>query len=108
MMRAFDHISAASAEDAIERLAERQDGEARAIAGGTDLLTLMKADLVSPARLIDLKPLTRLRGIKRQPGGAISIGALTTLADMERDAGIAIAFPVLIQAIQDAATPQLR
>jgi xanthine dehydrogenase YagS FAD-binding subunit len=107
-MRAFDHISATSAEEAIERLTERQDGEMRLIAGGTDLLTLMKVDLVAPTRLIDLKPLTHLRGIRRQVNGATSIGALTTLADIERDPGIASAFPMLIQAIRDAATPQLR
>jgi xanthine dehydrogenase YagS FAD-binding subunit len=107
-MRAFDHISATSAEGALAELNAQRDGEARFIAGGTDLLTLMKADLVSPTRLIDLKPLAQLRGITRQPNGATSIGALTALADIERDATIAGAFPILIQAIRDAATPQLR
>jgi xanthine dehydrogenase YagS FAD-binding subunit len=107
-MRAFDHVSAASAEEALAAFSAHQDGEARFIAGGTDLLTLMKADLVAPARLIDLKPLTHLRGIRQQPDGAIQVGALTTLADIERDANLAGAFPMLVQAIRDAATPQLR
>ncbi|HEY7093893.1 MAG TPA: xanthine dehydrogenase family protein subunit M [Ktedonobacterales bacterium] len=107
-MRAFEHISATSAEDARADLNAQRDGEARFIAGGTDLLTLMKAGLVAPTRLIDLKPLTHLRGIRRQPDGATSIGALTTLANIERDPGIASAFPMLMQAIRDAATPQLR
>jgi xanthine dehydrogenase YagS FAD-binding subunit len=107
-MRAFEHVSATSAEEALAELNAQRDGEARLIAGGTDLLTLMKADLVAPVRLIDLKPLAHLRGIRQQPNGAIQIGALTTLADIERDAGIAGAFPMLIQAIRDAATPQLR
>ena len=107
-MRAFEHVSAASAEDALAELNAHRDGDARFIAGGTDLLTLMKADLVAPVRLIDLKPLAQLRGIRRQPDGATSMGALTTLADIERDSTIASAFPMLIQAIRDAATPQLR
>jgi xanthine dehydrogenase YagS FAD-binding subunit len=107
-MRAFEHVSATSAEEALAELNAHRDGEARFMAGGTDLLTLMKADLVAPARLIDLKPLTHLRGIKRQPDGATSMGALTTLSDIERDSSIASAFPMLIQAIRDAATPQLR
>jgi xanthine dehydrogenase YagS FAD-binding subunit len=107
-MRAFEHVSATSAEEAIERLNERQDSETRLIAGGTDLLTLMKADLVAPARLIDLKPLSQLRGIRQRPDGAIQVGALTTLADIERDTTFAAATPMLIQAIRDAATPQLR
>jgi xanthine dehydrogenase YagS FAD-binding subunit len=107
-MRAFDHITAMSAEEALADLNAQRDGEARVIAGGTDLLTLMKADLVAPVRLIDLKPLSQLRGIRRQPNGVTAIGALTTLAGIERDAGIVNAFPMLIQAIRDAATPQLR
>jgi xanthine dehydrogenase YagS FAD-binding subunit len=107
-MRPFDHVSAASAEDALEKLGAHADGETRFIAGGTDLLTLMKADLVAPARLIDLKTLAYLRDIKRQPDGSTSIGALTSLADIERDSSIASAFPMLMQAIRDAATPQLR
>jgi xanthine dehydrogenase YagS FAD-binding subunit len=107
-MRAFDHVSATSAEEALADLNAPRDGETRLIAGGTDLLTLMKAELVAPVRLIDLKPLAHLRGIRRQPDGATSIGALTTLAGVERDAGIASAYPMLIQAIRDAATPQLR
>ena len=84
-MRAFEHVSVASAEDALAELNAHRDGDARFIAGGTDLLTLMKADLVAPVRLIDLKPLAQLRGIRRQPDGATSMGALTTLADIERD-----------------------
>jgi xanthine dehydrogenase YagS FAD-binding subunit len=108
MMRAFEHISAASAEEALERLSGSDGGETRLIAGGTDLLTLMKAGLAQPARLIDLKSATQLRGVKRQPNGSFQIAALTTLADIEREAGIAGAFPMLIQAVRDAATPQLR
>ncbi len=107
-MRAFEHISTASAEEAIERLTENESGEARLIAGGTDLLTLMKADLAAPARLIDLKPASHLRGVKGHPGGSLQLGALTTLAEIERDATLASMYPILIQAIRDAATPQLR
>jgi xanthine dehydrogenase YagS FAD-binding subunit len=111
-MRPFEHLSAASAEEAIERLTERRDGETRLIAGGTDLLTLMKAGLASPARLIDLKPASELRGLLLGTDGALAIGALTTLAALERASSQLVAgFPVyrlLAQSIRDAATPQLR
>jgi xanthine dehydrogenase YagS FAD-binding subunit len=107
-MRPFEHASATSAEDALERLNEGDGGEIRLIAGGTDLLTMMKAGLAEPVRLIDLKPVTRLRGVTRQPDGSTRIGALTTLAQLERDAGLMAMFPILGQAIRDAATPQLR
>jgi xanthine dehydrogenase YagS FAD-binding subunit len=111
-MRAFEHMTAASAEEAIERLSESPDGATSLIAGGTDLLPLMKADLVTPARLIDLKPALELRGIKLYRNGGLQIGALTTLAALERAAsGIAEQYAVyslLAQSIRDAATPQLR
>jgi xanthine dehydrogenase YagS FAD-binding subunit len=107
-MRPFEHVSATSAEHALERLNEGDGVATRLIAGGTDLLTLMKAGLVEPVQLIDLKPVTQLRGITRQRDGSTRIGALTTLAELERDASLVDAFPILAQAIRDAATPQLR
>ena len=82
------------------------------IAGGTDLLTLMKAGLAEPARLIDLKPAPELLGISLYPDGGLAIGAMTTLAALERAATqFAAEFPVyslLAGSIRDAATPQLR
>jgi xanthine dehydrogenase YagS FAD-binding subunit len=106
-MRAFEHTSATSVEDAIERLGA-DDGETLLIAGGTDLLTLMKAGLAAPSRLIDLKPASRMRGIAMRPDGSAQMGALTTLDELQRDISVTRAFPMLLQAIRDAATPQLR
>lgn len=111
-MRAFEHVSATSAEEALAELTAQQGGEARFIAGGTDLLTLMKAGLAEPARLIDLKPARGLRGVTRERDGSFQIGALTTLATLERAASeLAEGFSVyrlLAESIRDAATPQLR
>jgi len=111
-MRAFEYSSATGAEEAIERLSEQSGGETRLIAGGTDLLTLMKAGLAEPTRLIDLKPATLLRSLGLYTDGGLAIGALTTLAALERAAsGLAASFPVyaiLADSIRDAATPQLR
>ena len=80
----------------------------RIIAGGTDLLTLMKANILAPARLIDLKPARELRYLRFELDGTLRIGALATLADIERDAGVARRLPILPQSVRDAATPQLR
>lgn len=106
-MRAFDHTTAHTADEATAALASGGPSS-MLIAGGADLLSLMKSDLVAPARLIDLKPARDLRGITIQPDGSIRIGALTTLADIERDDALAERLPILRAAARDAATPQLR
>ncbi|WIG61303.1 MAG: Periplasmic aromatic aldehyde oxidoreductase, FAD binding subunit YagS [Ktedonobacterales bacterium] len=107
-MKAFDHVTAASTREAVELLSSAAPDGARLIAGGTDLLTLMKADLIAPPRLIDLKPASELRYLRFDDAGALHIGALTTLADLERHPEVAQRLPVLPQSVRDAATPQLR
>ncbi|HET9110599.1 MAG TPA: FAD binding domain-containing protein [Ktedonobacterales bacterium] len=104
-MRAFDHSAVRSADEAVTAL---RAGDASIIAGGADLLSLMKANIIAPARLIDLKPARELRGITFGQDGSLRIGALTTLADIERDATLAERLPILRAAMHDAATPQLR
>lgn len=104
-MRAFDHSVARSADEAVAAL--RTDG-ASVIAGGADLLSLMKANIVAPAHVIDLKPASELRGISFGVDGTARIGALSTLAEIERDATLAERLPILPASVRDAATPQLR
>lgn len=110
-MRAFEHFSATSADDAVAQLALSDSGT-QFIAGGTDLLTLMKAGLAAPTRLIDLKPVREMSGVTLRADGGLEIGALTTLAALEREALKFVAthpsYTILAQAIRDAATPQLR
>jgi xanthine dehydrogenase YagS FAD-binding subunit len=106
-MRAFDYSTVQSADEAATALASGGPST-MLIAGGADLLSLMKSDLIAPARVVDLKPARNLRGITIQPDGAIRIGALTTLTDIERDENLAERLPILRAAVLDAATPQLR
>ena len=106
-MRAFDHTTAASAEKAAAALAAGGPS-ASLIAGGADLLSLMKADLAAPTLLIDLKAARDLRGITLAQDGSTRIGALTTLADIERHEALAERLPILRAAARDAATPQIR
>jgi len=106
IMQTFDHIRASDARDALARLG--QGMESRIIAGGTDLLPLMKEGLLAPVRLVDLKPARALRYLRIEADGALRMGALTTLADIERSPEVAARHPILVQAVRDAATPQLR
>jgi xanthine dehydrogenase YagS FAD-binding subunit len=119
-MRAFAYERAASVDDAVERRSHDGrptspkadlDGGVRFLAGGTDLLTLMKGDIVSPAAVIDIKRATDLpRGIAPASGGGggLTIGALTTLSEIEHHSTIAGEYSALAQAVAQAATPQLR
>lgn len=102
-MRAFDYSRAASVEEALGAL--RQG--ARPLAGGTDLLTLMQADLVAPARLVDVKRALDDR-IEGTEAGGLRLGALVRLADLEADRDIAGRYRALAEAARLAATPQLR
>jgi xanthine dehydrogenase YagS FAD-binding subunit len=101
-MNAFDYQRAASIEDALGRIAEG----AQPLAGGTDLLTLMKAGLAAPRRLIDVKRALP-KGVEPRPDG-LAIGAATTLAELERHPLLAQRYAALAQAASAAASPQIR
>ena len=101
-MRAFSYHAPSTLSDAFAFL----DARTRPLAGGTDLLTLMKADLVAPERLVNVKALLP-RGIAAGTDG-LTIGALTTLEEIEKDAAVAKRYAALAKAAAVAASPQLR
>ncbi|CAA9546194.1 MAG: Periplasmic aromatic aldehyde oxidoreductase, FAD binding subunit YagS [uncultured Thermomicrobiales bacterium] len=106
-MRRFDYASPATIDDALALLAGG-DGAVRPLAGGTDLLTLMKADIATPERLIDIKRLAELDDAIALDADGLSIGALATLDDLEDDPLVRQLAPALAEAAAAAASPQLR
>jgi xanthine dehydrogenase YagS FAD-binding subunit len=81
---------------------------AAALAGGTDLLGLMKDGLAKPDMLVDLTGIEGLRGWSHERGKGLRIGALTPLAELETSDALARTMPILREALRDAATVQLR
>ena len=79
-----------------------------ALAGGTDLITLMRHGLAEPDALVDLTGIDGLRGISREKGQGIRIGALTPLSDVESSPDLLKALPIVPESLRDAATPQIR
>jgi aerobic carbon-monoxide dehydrogenase medium subunit len=77
---AFDYTRASSVEEALGILAS--DEGAKLIAGGQSLLPLMKLRLAQPARLVDIGRLPELRGVSKLDDGRLSVGALTTYAEL--------------------------
>jgi xanthine dehydrogenase YagS FAD-binding subunit len=79
----------------------------RFIAGGTNLLDLMKLDIERPTQLIDINRLG-LDKIERLPNGSLRIGALVRNSDLAHDPIIAADYAVLSQALLAGASAQLR
>jgi len=104
-MRPFSYAKAATIEEAVGAL----DEGCRPLAGGTDLIGLMKRDLAAPERLVNVKTIPALRGVGKEEQGW-RIGALTTLSELAKlDAGKGPGeLAVLSQAAAESATPQLR
>lgn len=82
-------------------------GASRFIAGGTNLLDLMKENISRPEHLIDITGLP-LRDIQETSDGGLLIGALVSNADLAWHPLIEQRYPLLSQAILAGASPQLR
>lgn len=105
-MRPFEYVSPANTKQAASLLSATW-GETEILAGGTDLLALMKEDVVTPRRLINIKEITDLRGVSANAQG-LRIGALATLAELAEDADLRKSHPALADALHEAASPQIR
>jgi xanthine dehydrogenase YagS FAD-binding subunit len=83
-------------------------GEAvKFIAGGTNLVDLMKYNVERPRHIVDINDLP-IRRIEVAPGGGLRIGALVTNATVAYDERVANGYPILTHAILSGASPQLR
>jgi xanthine dehydrogenase YagS FAD-binding subunit len=82
--------------------------EARVIAGGTNLIDLMKYGVERPARLVDITHLPGLDAIEETAEGGLRIGALVSNSAVARDERVLRRYPLLASAILAGATPQLR
>jgi len=105
-MRAFDYVSPTNTKQAASLLSATW-GQTEVLAGGTDLLALMKEDVVTPKRLVNIKEIKELSGIDANASG-LRIGALTTLVDVAEDASVKEKYPALAEAMHEAASPQIR
>jgi xanthine dehydrogenase YagS FAD-binding subunit len=82
-----------------------RDGDAF-IAGGTDLLQLMKTNVVAPRRVLDLERLD-LRHVSIDADG-LELGALCSMAEVAEHPGVRTEFPAITQALLASASPQVR
>src|ERR1700720_1529743 len=97
------------ADDAVKAIAAHAlDPELAFIAGGTDLIGLMKDRAVLPERLLDINGLPNMARIEALPGGGVRIGALARMSDVAADTEVRRRFPVIAEALLFSASGQLR
>lgn len=104
-MNRFDYVKPASVAEAIA--AASQPGAAY-LAAGTNLLDLMKGNVVKPARLVDISRLPELNRIEQLGNGDVRIGALVRNADLAHHPDFARDFPAVAEALLSGASAQLR
>src|SRR5512132_1021410 len=104
---AFDYYQPATLQEASRLLKENGAG-GRLLAGGTDLVIAMKEKGLLPKYIVDLKRLPGLSGIRENSDGSISLGALTTLREIETSALILKKYPFLAQSAAEVGSIQIR
>ena len=107
-MKHFELVEPATIDEAVALL-DPEDAQVRAIAGGTALMLMMKARLFQPVRLVSLRRVQgALRGVRGSAGGGLTIGAMTTLTELERSPEVSAAIPVVSRALRTLSNVRIR
>jgi xanthine dehydrogenase YagS FAD-binding subunit len=104
-MRAFEYANPTTVKEAATLLGSSWD-EAAVLAGGTDLISLMKDEVYSPKRVVNIKNIKELGGIGRS-GGNVRLGATVTFDDFLNHA-VSRELTALADAARGVTSPQIR
>lgn len=104
-MNRFDYVRPTSLAEAVAAAA--MPGAAY-LAGGTNLLDLMKGGVARPERLVDITRLPELNRVERLDDGSLRVGALVRNADLAHDQAFAATYPAVAEALLSGASAQLR
>jgi carbon-monoxide dehydrogenase medium subunit len=94
----FSYAAPATVAEAVGLLAEHAEADPRVLAGGQSLIPLMNFRLAKPGYLVDLRNVAGLSGIRREDDVLI-VGAMTRLAELERSPEVAMAAPLVAEAV---------
>jgi xanthine dehydrogenase YagS FAD-binding subunit len=106
-MQAFEYASPATREEAVQLL-DSNWGNTEVLAGGTDLVSLMKDFISMPKRIVSLQKVKGLGGIEFKAGQELRIGAMATIQELIDVAGLHAAYPGLVEAAEGITSPQVR
>jgi len=105
-MQGFEYASPTTKEQAVALLGSNW-ADAEVLAGGTDLLSLMKDDVVHPKRIVSIKDVAELRGIKATKAG-LRIGATVTIQELLDNAQVAREYKAIFHAAEGVTSAQIR
>lgn len=106
-MRPFEYAAPSTKEQAVGLLGDRWE-DAAILAGGTDLMSLLKDNLLAPRRVVDIKRITELAGIQYSQQAGLRLGALVSLEQLREHADVRREYPGLVQAAEGITSPQIR
>ena len=104
-MYAFEYVRPASLADALKAIGGGED--ARPLAGGQTLIPTIKQRLAMPSLLVDLAGIAELKGVRRD-GNSVTIGAMTTHAEVAANADVKAAIPSLAALAGGIGDPAVR
>ena len=106
-MTPFDLVEPTSLKEALGLL-DPDDPAVRPLGGGTALMLMMKAGVFRPTRLVSLRKVGGMSGIKAGADGSLTIGAMTPLAALEHSAEVARAAPVITRTMRRLSNVRVR
>ena len=106
-MTDFDYLQPKTLEEA-SSLLQKSKRKAIPYSGGTDALSLLKEDIISPGEVVNLKKIPNLNAISYENGKGLKIGGLVTINVIAENSLIAEKYKVLSEAANKIASPQLR
>lgn len=107
ILHEFEYFKPKSKEEAME-LGKKLGSKAKFLAGGTDLLIMMKEKMIKPDAIIDISDLKELKGIKCEGGKGAEICACTKIADIESSKELEKKYPALTYAASQLGSNQVR
>jgi xanthine dehydrogenase YagS FAD-binding subunit len=105
-MEAFEYANPTTLAEAL-KLTGSSWNDAQVLAGGTDLISLMKDYVASPKRVINIKNIKELHGVMKSASG-LRIGPATTLDELASNTAVRAEYPSITTAILGIASPQIR
>jgi aerobic carbon-monoxide dehydrogenase medium subunit len=106
-MTPFDLVEPTTLNEALGLL-DAEDSSVRPLGGGTALMLMMKAGVFRPTRLVSLRKVAGLSGIKAGADGSLTIGAMTPLAALEHSAEVARSAPVITRTMRRLSNVRVR
>src|SRR5687768_14072249 len=104
-MKSFQYSAPKTVKEATALLSENWGGS-EILAGGTDLVTSLKQQITEPKRVVSLKNISDLRGIKTG-NDSVRVGAMTRLSELISNKDVQKHFPSLVTAAKNIASPQI-